>query len=525
MRPAISLVPSLVLFAVLASEAHAQQNDQGQYPNPEGAGIHKTLAQQIGAGRGDANTVDSSIFIIKRDPFRAIRRGRQLFQRKFTVAQGFGPRVGDGSGDFLAGPAPTAGLADSCAACHGRPLGSAGAGGDVFTRPDSRDAPHLFGLGLVEMLADEITSELRAQRDAAANQAVASGRAVTQAMTSKGISYGTISALPNGSVDLSGLDGVDPDLRVKPFFAHGGQFSVRAFAVGAFQDEMGLQAVDPDLTAAASGGRVVTPSGLVLDGALDAISPPPCVSAFVDPDGDGKVNEIPVSLVDFMEFYLLNYFRPATFEETNPVRKGRKVFESLGCAVCHIPDLLIQRDRRVADVSTVFDRQRGVMNQLFATATPLLTATPDGSPFPAIKTPAGGSFMVRGIYADFKRHDLGSTFHERNFDGTVRTKFMTRPLWGVSTTAPYGHDGKSVNLKAVILRHGGEAQAAHDAFEHLSEQGEADLLVFLHSLVLFPPDHTASNLDPGNPAAPDYPTRGQGSIRLTALFNDPTDPE
>ena len=40
-----------------------------------------------------------------------------------------------------------AGLADSCAACHGRPRGSAGAGGDVATRPDSRDAPHLFGLG------------------------------------------------------------------------------------------------------------------------------------------------------------------------------------------------------------------------------------------------------------------------------------------------------------------------------------------------------------------------------------------
>jgi hypothetical protein len=31
--------------------------------------------------------------------------------------------------------------------------------------------------------------------------------------------------------------------------------------------------------------------------------------------------------------------------------------------------------------------------------------------------------------------------------------------------------------------------------------------------------------NPGNPAAPDYPTRGQGSIRLTALFNDPTGPE
>lgn len=504
-----------------------QQNDQSQFPNPEGAGIKKTLAQQIGAGRGDTVTPDTSLFLISRDPFRAIRRGRQLFQRKFTVAQGFGPRVGDGSSDPTVPftPAPTAGLADSCAACHGRPVGSAGAGGDVFTRPDSRDAPHLFGLGLVEMLADEITTELRAQRDAALEKAISQSKAVDQALTSKGISYGTIRALPNGTLDLSGLRGIDPDLRVKPFFAQGSQFSIRAFVVGAFQDEMGLQAVDPVLSAAAGGARVTTPAGLVLDGALDPINPPPCATAFEDPDHDGKVNEIPASLVDVMEFYLLNYFKPGTYEQTQPVKKGRKTFERIGCAVCHVPDLVINRDRRVADVETVFDKPRGVINELFATATPLFNETSDVPGLPTLKTPKGGSFVVRNIFADFKRHDLGPAFHERNFDGTVTTMFMTEPLWGVATTAPYGHDGKSINLKAVILRHGGEAQASKEAFESLSDEQEADLLVFLGSLVLFPPDHTASNLDPGNPAAPAYPTRGQGSIKLGVLFNDPTDPE
>ena len=45
---------------------------------------------------------------------------------------------------------------------------------------------------------------------------------------------------------------------------------------------------------------------------------------------------------------------------------------------------------------------------------------------------------------------------------------MTTPLWGVGTTAPYGHDGRSINLTEVILRHGGEAQAARDAFARLS---------------------------------------------------------
>ena len=50
---------------------------------------------------------------------------------------------------------------------------------------------------------------------------------------------------------------------------------------------------------------------------------------------------------------------------------------------------------------------------------------------------------------------------------------MTTPLWGVGTTAPYGHDGRSINLAEVILRHGGEAQAARDAFAALARQQPA----------------------------------------------------
>jgi hypothetical protein len=51
------------------------------------------------------------------------------------------------------------------------------------------------------------------------------------------------------------------------------------------------------------------------------------------------------------------------------------------------------------------------------------------------------------------------------------------------------------------------------------------LISFLNSLVLFPPDDTASTLDPKNPAKPNFPQYGHGSIKLTVLFNDPTDLE
>jgi mono/diheme cytochrome c family protein len=516
--------------AWLAPAGHAQLPDQTVTPNAAGAGINKSFAQQAGAGRGDVMTPDSSLFIINRDPFRAIRRGRQLFQRKYTRAQGLGPLAGDGAGNIEITLAIGAGLVDSCAGCHGRPRGAAGSGGDVVTRPDSRDAPHLFGLGLKEMLADEITSDLRAIRQQAVDEArlAPSNRPVTKAIVSKGISYGAISATRHGNrveVDTSAVKGVDADLRVRPFFAHGGTISIREFAVGAWHAEMGLQAVDPELAAAQAGARITTPSGMVLDGATDQIETSPASAAGEDPDGDGVTNEIPTSVVDHMEFYLLNYFKPATYDQTAAVTAGRQKFREVGCAQCHVPDLQISRDRRVADLETVYDPANGIFNNLFGTASPLFTQHDDASGFPALKRSNNQPFLVRNIFSDFKRHDLGPYFYERNYSGAISKLFLTTPLWGVGTTAPYGHDGRSINLREVILRHGGEAQVARDAFVALSPGDQLKLLEFLNSLVIFPPDDTSSNLDPGNRNAAGFPQFGHGSVRLTALFNDPSDIE
>jgi len=519
---AVVLTGAVIL---LSATALGQLVDKTKAPNHANEGINKSLAEQIGAGRGDLNTPGSSMFIINRDPFRAIRRGRQIFQRKFTKIEGQGPNVGDGSGDVGSNLAIGAGLSDSCASCHGRPRGSAGSGGDVVTRPDSRDAPHLFGLGLKEMLGDEITADLRAIRAVAVAEAKAGNHTVTRPLTSKGIDYGSISARADGSVDASLVQGVDPDLRVRPFFHHGGTVSIREFVDGALQNEMGLQAVDPDLMRASRGARITTPSGMVLDGSADKIDPPPTDDPTADPDGDGVRNEVPSSLVDFLEFYLLNYFKPGLYEQDATTSQGKRFFEKVGCASCHIPDLQINRDRRVADVETVFDPANGIMNSLFATATPLFNSVGDGTAFPPLKHPKLQPFLVKNIFTDFKRHDLGPGFYERNFDGTLQKEFLTTPLWGAGTTAPYGHDGRSINLAEVILRHSGEAQAARDAFARLSAERRSAVIEFLNSLVLFPPDDTASTLDPGNRSAPGFPQFGHGAIMLTVLFNDPTDIE
>jgi hypothetical protein len=510
MTKRLGILGVCVVACAFGSSVIAQLVDRTLAPNTAGDGIALSLAEQTGAGRGDWFTEDSSSFIIHRDPFRAIRRGRQLFQRKFTVAAGQGPVFGDGSGDVDRDRIIGAGLSDSCASCHGRPRGSAGFGGDVATRPDSRDAPHLFGLGLKEMLADEMTADLRRIRDEAVAAAAAEHRTVRRLLVAKGVNFGHITATADGAVNVDEVVGVDPDLRIRPFFAHGETISIREFIVGALNAEMGLQVVDPELAAADAGQRVETPAGMVLDGTIDNIEGPPSGASELDP-----------AVVDHLEFYLLNYFKAGRGEPTQEVLKGERTLAKIGCTRCHVADLTVARDRRVADVETVFDAERGHLNRLFATAKPLFATFQDVPGLPAVKQPLHGAFQVRAIYTDFKRHDLGPAFHEREYDGTVRREFLTAPLWGAGTTAPYGHDGRSINLLEVILRHGGEAQVERDAFVMLSRSGQNEVVAFLNSLVLFPPDDTASNLDPGDRMAAGFPQYGHGSIKLTVLFNDP----
>jgi CxxC motif-containing protein (DUF1111 family) len=117
------------------------------------------------------------------------------------------------------------------------------------------------------------------------------------------------------------------------------------------------------------------------------------------------------------------------------VEKGQEIFQDIQCTGCHIQNLVIERDRRVADVETTYNPQKGIFNELFAVATPQLHEVP-GSGSPPVRKPNGQHFVVKNIYADFKRHDLGSKFWERNFYGTLTKQFMTEPLWGVGFLGP-----------------------------------------------------------------------------------------
>ena len=167
---------AVLAMQLVAVASWAQLTDRTQAPNmprPESPSLCK---MRQGRARRSANSWNSSIFIIQRDPFRSIRRGRQLFQRKFTRLQGQGANEGDGVGDLNSNGALGAGSPTVVPCVTDVRVVQPEPAAMSRPRPDSRDAPHLFGLGLKEMLADEITGDLRNIRATAIQQAVKNRR-------------------------------------------------------------------------------------------------------------------------------------------------------------------------------------------------------------------------------------------------------------------------------------------------------------------------------------------------------------
>jgi hypothetical protein len=109
--------------------------------------------------------------------------------------------------------------------------------------------------------------------------------------------------------------------------------------------------------------------------------------------------------------------------------------------------------------------------------------------------PRRGAWTVRGVYSDFRYHDLGPGFEQMQFDGSAVRLWRTPPLWGVGSTAPYGHDGASLDLDAVIRRHGGEAESARRAYAALGRREREQVLCFLRGLVLYSTDKLPCDID------------------------------
>jgi hypothetical protein len=296
--------------------------------------------------------------------------------------------------------------------------------------------------------------------------------------------------------------------------------TLRAFSAEAFDVHADLQACDPTLNTEPQGDGLALCSlagarqffnGRTRDRGRtrDALG-----RSLDDPDRDGVLEEISAGDLDLIEWYQLNHPAPAE-EASTPMReRGRKVFQQLSCTRCHVPDWHLEAarpeaadytqrtlgDRRFMALEVAAEARGGELRGRLRRLT---------KPFAQGELPRREAFTIRGVYSDFAHHDLGPAFHQIQFDGSLITHFKTAPLWGVATTAPYGHDGASLDLESAIRRHGGEAQAESRGFAALPEEDRQALLAFLRGLVLYSVDDLPCDVDGDGLISESFQVAGQ----------------
>lgn len=145
--------------------------------------------------------------------------------------------------------------------------------------------------------------------------------------------------------------------------------------------------------------------------------------------------EIPLQDLEDLIFFMRILGPPPRGGSTDPaVAAGEALFTSVGCVKCHIPEL------------------------------------------------PGSDGPVRA-YSDFLLHEIAPAgFRGMSDPGAPSGSYRTPPLWGVSSTGPWFHDGGAETLEAAILRHFGEAESVRQNFEALSAADRAALLAFLNDL-------------------------------------------
>ncbi|HEV8379910.1 MAG TPA: di-heme oxidoredictase family protein [Tepidisphaeraceae bacterium] len=479
-----------------------------------------------------------SMYLQQVDPWLGYQWGRNLTQREFRQMDGVYGDAGKIDGIILPDGATkmmTRGHVNSCAICHNTPYRDGGAGATIAKNGgEGRNTPHMFGAGLLEMIGIEL--RLRALAIADANhdgwispQEAKGKRCIVSNLPDDmpgekfQIDLGSFEENPKTHrpalnpllnpifVDKHGkriawasslkTDGVAGYTFETQIFGFGHLFApwrppvsttLRSFIATPFDIHMGMQAFDPTTLNDPDGDGFSQYSNA---GALQCLTAAgkdrgarrgPTGISLDDPDRDGYCEEITEGELDVAEWYLLNHPAPARGKITDEVKRGEKLFADVGCTSCHVPDWHIAADRRFFELQVAWndttDRLEGKLN---------LLAHRDGDRL----IPSRNPFTVRGIYSDFKYHDLGQDFAQMQYDGSIVKLWRTSPLWGVGSTAPYGHDGASLSLDDVIRRHRGEAFDSRNAYVSLNSFDRSAILSFLSSLMLYQTDRLPTDID------------------------------
>jgi len=419
--------------------------------------------------------------------------GQKLFDARFNRLDGQGRPASTGAGvprvpdepAFIRTSGPDA---NSCLGCHAQPR-SGGAGdfvANVFVLAQTlnpvttsieaqfsneRNTLAMMGAGPIEMLAREMSSELSAIRKAAQTDAATSGQSVTRPLTAKGVNFGSITVMPDGKVDPSAIEGVDWDLIIKPFHQKGAVVSLREFTNNATNHHHGMQSVER-------------------------------FGENTDPDQDGVMNELTIGDITAATIFQAALNTPGRVipKQFQPqVEDGERLFAQIGCTVCHVPALTLQ-DRHFTEpnpFNPVGNLHPADVPQPFS-----FDMTKEG-PKPRVERSRAGGAIIRA-YTDLKRHNLNDD--ELDFfaneilpqgklngfapvsDFTTPAvprpteEFLTRKLWDVGNTGPYGHRGDLTLITDAIYYHGGEARSTRDAFFALSQGQQDKVIGFLKTL-------------------------------------------
>lgn len=162
--------------------------------------------------------------------------------------------------------------------------------------------------------------------------------------------------------------------------------------------------------------------------------------------GDPEVSD---QILDAVVFYSETLAVPARRNVNDPqVLAGKALFKQIGCATCHVP---------------TFKTGEGQLPEL--------------------------SGQTIHPYTDLLIHDMGADLADGRPDGQATGReWRTPPLWGIGLVGTVNrhtrflHDGRARNLEEAILWHGGEAQAASDAYKNLPAADRQALVRFLNSL-------------------------------------------
>ena len=292
---------------------------------------------------------------------------------------------------------------------------------EVKALPDSENVrdrfitPSLFGAGFVECVADETLRRIARE----------------QATKSGGRIRGLVREVP--ILEAPGKKGVGR-------FGWAAQHaSLLSFSADAYRNEMGITSP--------------------LEPKDNTFLGQPVDDGVADPEDTGnKFGEDVELFTDFMRALSAPpRLLPSDQKEREEIENGFNVFKSIGCAVCHLPELVTAKTGSLVN----------------------------GGAFRVPKALGNKRFHP---YGDFLLHDIGTgpDILREGMPPEARKKIRTAALWGMGsrlvTSDPLLHDGSARTLEEAVQRHKNSAAQEAEKFQRLPEGERTRLLKFLRSL-------------------------------------------